>query len=340
MAALRDRIEAELPALRRYALVLVHDPDRADDLVQDCVERALRKHRLWRRPGNLRAWLFTILRHIHFNQARKGRRELNTFPMTEDVAARDTAPPEHVQLQQTVEALWKLTTDQREVLMLVIVEGLSHREAATVLGIPVGTVMSRLSRARDCLRVLIDGAPLRWVVAAAVLLAVLVAGDAGLWSLQTLRSPSPLDAVANGAIEAYRSLPWSTPSRTEDATGEASTLSRWASNVLGHRVRVPDLSDRGYRLVDRRVQHAGGGAEVVSVAFESPTGGRVLCYFKRRRGTDESPLRFRDDGDVAAVFRVDEDVAYAVAGTVGRSELTRIARLAYAGEARDAQTGE
>ncbi|HKJ94912.1 MAG TPA: hypothetical protein VKA32_04720, partial [Gammaproteobacteria bacterium] len=175
----------------------------------------------------------------------------------------------------------------------------------------------------------------------AVLLIVIVAtGLAGLWTSRALRGPASLQAVADGAIEAYRNVPWSTPAPTAPVAASAADLTGWASKALGHRVRIPDLADGGYRLVGRWVQHGDGGPRIVTVAFEDATGGRVLCYFSRRNATDESALRYRDAGNVGAVFRIDEGVGYAVAGTVGRRELTRIAELAYPADREEESTGE
>lgn len=157
MVKLKDRILAELPAVRRYALILAGDADRADDLVQDCLERALLRQRLWRRPGNLRAWLFTILRHIHANQLRALRRRPLTLPLMDDLGSVVDSQLDHVQAQQTLDALWRLSDEYRETLLLVAVEGLTYKEAGQILGIPVGTVMSRLSRAREQLRIVLDG---------------------------------------------------------------------------------------------------------------------------------------------------------------------------------------
>ena len=159
MADLIARIEAEIPALRRYATALVRDPAGAEDLVQDCLERALARRHLWRRPGHLRAWLFTLMRRIHANQARARYRRPPTVTLDEERAANVTRndPVSRAELEQTLAAIDALPVEQHEVLVLVVVEGLRYREAATVLGVPAGTIMSRLARARERLRVLRAG---------------------------------------------------------------------------------------------------------------------------------------------------------------------------------------
>lgn len=158
MPALLDDIEACVPALRRYARALTHDADRADDLVQDCLERAVRKRFLWRPTGTVRAWLFKMLLNIHRNDLRRERRARGAFvagvPPVEPSAP--AAQPSRLALAETARAMQGLPPEQREALLLVVLEGLSYSEAATVLSIPVGTLMSRIGRARAALRRLAD----------------------------------------------------------------------------------------------------------------------------------------------------------------------------------------
>ncbi|KVE34617.1 sigma-70 family RNA polymerase sigma factor [Burkholderia sp. BDU5] len=151
-----------LPQLRRYARALTGDPAWADDLVQDTAERALARMRAFRPDSNLRAWLLTILRHLYIDQLR-ARRE---FAVDEDDGPWRTleAPAGQVDalvLRDVQRMLYRLPLEQREVLLLVCVEELSYQEASTVLGVPVGTVMSRLSRAREHMRALLTDASQR-----------------------------------------------------------------------------------------------------------------------------------------------------------------------------------
>ena len=149
-------ISAHIPRLRRYARALVGDSHRADDLVQDTLERALVKFRLWRRGSDLRAWLFTIMHNIFINQL-KARREFALDDALEAVL--QSAPQsDALELRDLDAALRQLPAEQREVLLLVGLEQLSYAEASKVLDIPVGTVMSRLSRGRERLRALMSGA--------------------------------------------------------------------------------------------------------------------------------------------------------------------------------------
>lgn len=152
-------VAEHIPRLRRYARALVGDRDMADDLVQDCLERALSRLHLWRREGDLRAWLFTILHNIHVNAAR--RRNRTPAMVTIDPAKPHltdpglaVAPAQGVglELAQLDRALHQLPAEQRQVILLIGLEGLRYEETARVLGIPVGTVMSRLSRGREALR--------------------------------------------------------------------------------------------------------------------------------------------------------------------------------------------
>lgn len=142
-----------LPALRRYARALTGDVNAADDLVQDCAERALSRAHLWRRPGNMRAWLFTIMHNLNANN----RRHAASRPRL--AAIEDVPEPswpagqiERLATNQTLAAMRQLSEDHREVLILVAIEGMAYAEVAEVLGVPAGTIMSRLSRARDHLR--------------------------------------------------------------------------------------------------------------------------------------------------------------------------------------------
>lgn len=156
MSDFLDEIERALPALRRYARSLTRDIDRADDLVQDCIERAIRKSALWRPTGPLQAWLFRMLLNIYRNDLRRTRRR-GEYAALDDMAVEPAAPaaqPGHMALAEVSRALDQLPGEQREALLLVVVEGQSYTDAAGILGIPAGTLMSRLGRARAALRVL------------------------------------------------------------------------------------------------------------------------------------------------------------------------------------------
>lgn len=158
---IRDDIVAEVPRLRRYARILLKDQGAADDLVQDCLERALSRLHLFQPGTNLRAWLFTIMHNLHVNAVIRARREA---PARNGDAASDglhcATPPSQGQglaLRDMERALDQLTSEQRAVVLLVGVEGLSYAETASVLNVPVGTVMSRLARGRERLRILMNG---------------------------------------------------------------------------------------------------------------------------------------------------------------------------------------
>jgi RNA polymerase sigma-70 factor (ECF subfamily) len=151
-----DEVEAAVPALRRYARALTRDADRADDLVQDCLERAIRKRTLWRPTGPLQAWLFRMMLNIYRNDARGRRRRGDHVPLDEmPFEPSNPAPqPGYIALAELGRALGGLPADQREALLLVVLEGASYAEAAQILAIPTGTLMSRLGRARAALRTL------------------------------------------------------------------------------------------------------------------------------------------------------------------------------------------
>lgn len=151
-------IAQQIPRLRRYARALTGDRSAADDLVQDTLERALSRFHLWRRGSDLRAWLFTIMHNIFVNQARSRARHqheaLEEDPHAEALRGRD---PEWLELRDLASALAHVPEEQRAVLLLVGLEQFTYDEAARILDIPIGTVMSRLSRGRERLRVLLGG---------------------------------------------------------------------------------------------------------------------------------------------------------------------------------------
>jgi RNA polymerase sigma-70 factor (ECF subfamily) len=142
--------------LRRYAFALLGDRDRADDLVQDCLERAWSRAHLWRR-GNIRGWLFTIMHNVNVNARRRDRRSpLMTAldPSGIDAPSRPLQE-DGLSLAALRDALGTLPDEQREVVLLIGLEEFSYAEAAQILSVPIGTVMSRLHRGRERLRQLL-----------------------------------------------------------------------------------------------------------------------------------------------------------------------------------------
>jgi RNA polymerase sigma-70 factor (ECF subfamily) len=151
-------LEVEIPRLRRYARALTRDVSRADDLVQSCLTRAVAKQHLWQPGTDLRAWLFTILHNQHVNDVRRSVRE-GVSVAVEDMAPMLTVASNAIaalQLRDLEAAIAKLPQEQRQVILLVGLEGMRYEEVALILGVPVGTVRSRLSRGRDQLRRLMD----------------------------------------------------------------------------------------------------------------------------------------------------------------------------------------
>lgn len=152
-------IAAQIPRLRRYAAALVGNLSDADDLVQDCVEKALANRHALRDGTRLGGWLLSILHNLHVSGLRWRRRRGAEVPV-EDLAddlALSAAPADREAVRDFVRAFAQLSEEHRTILLLTGMEGLSYREAAEVLEVPVGTVMSRLARARERLRVLLDG---------------------------------------------------------------------------------------------------------------------------------------------------------------------------------------
>ena len=153
------QVEPLIPALRRYARALVRNRANADDLVQDCLERAVtRWHQ--RRDGNVRAWLFAILHNVAVDQFRKSAargRHVAIDETSESDLGEAATQERRLMYQDVLNKLARLPGEQRAVLLLVAVEDLSYADAAKVLNVPVGTVMSRLSRARERLQQEIEG---------------------------------------------------------------------------------------------------------------------------------------------------------------------------------------
>ena len=151
-----ERLVELIPRLRRYARALAGDRASADDLVQDTLERAWSKLHLYRRGTDLRAWLFTVMHNVHVNKMRAARANDVLEDDMPELALR--APQTDALLVRDLErAVSRLPVDQRAVLLLVTLEDMSYEEVARTLGIPIGTVMSRLSRAREKLRAMMLG---------------------------------------------------------------------------------------------------------------------------------------------------------------------------------------
>ena len=155
-------IEAEIPRLRRYARYLTRDADRADDLVQEALARAVAKRDSWQPGTNLRAWLFVILRNVFISELRHSAREPRSDVVADDhpSLAVKSGQDERMSLVDLQRAFDQLSAEHREILLLVAIEGMPYEEAAGILGVPVGTVRSRLSRARTALRLELDGPPI------------------------------------------------------------------------------------------------------------------------------------------------------------------------------------
>jgi RNA polymerase sigma factor (sigma-70 family) len=159
MADMVHLIEPVLPSLRRYARTFVRDASAADDLVQDTLERAISRWHQRRSDGDARAWLFTILHNLAVNHLRRAARRGRELPL-DDAGEPDVATPstqeDALRHADILAAVGQLPDDQRGVLLLVSIEDVSYAEAARILDIPIGTVMSRLARARARLLKLVE----------------------------------------------------------------------------------------------------------------------------------------------------------------------------------------
>jgi len=151
-----DIIE-QIPRLRRYARALTRDRTSADDLVQDTLERAWSKLHMWRRDSDMRAWMFSIMHNTFINHIRKNR--LDTVSIDDSALEMPTRSTQEdsLHMRDLSSAIGKLSFEYREVILLIGLEQMSYEEVANVLGIPLGTVMSRLSRGREKLRGIMAG---------------------------------------------------------------------------------------------------------------------------------------------------------------------------------------
>jgi len=149
-----ELLEAQIPRMRRYALTLTRNHDRADDLVQTALMRAIAKQHLFQPGTNLRAWLFTLLHNQHVNEVRRSVNQgisIDLEDASKDlVAVANTSAPR--QLKELDAAIGRLPIEQRQVILLVGLEGMAYEEVAAILMVPIGTVRSRLSRGRAALR--------------------------------------------------------------------------------------------------------------------------------------------------------------------------------------------
>jgi RNA polymerase sigma-70 factor (ECF subfamily) len=155
----RQAIIEEIPRLRRYARALLRDRDAADDLVQDSLERALSRIDNWTTGESPRRWLFTIMHHLFVDRLRRARRHAQAMTLMPETIDAVAVPPSQPDRLASVEVLWaldRIAPERRAALTLVAVEGFSYADAANVLGIPAGTLMSRIARGREELRSILD----------------------------------------------------------------------------------------------------------------------------------------------------------------------------------------
>ncbi|MGE4248005.1 MAG: sigma-70 family RNA polymerase sigma factor [Parvibaculaceae bacterium] len=150
-------IVAELPTLKRYALRLTKCAHLAEDLVQDCLARALSRRHLFNNDANIRPWLFTVMHNLHVSNCRQAtvRSTYAKGQMATACEGREAAQEHVTDLNRVYRAITSLPKEQRDVVVLVTLQELSYQEAATVLAIPIGTVMSRLARGRDKIRAML-----------------------------------------------------------------------------------------------------------------------------------------------------------------------------------------
>ncbi len=161
MSDIRGLLEPQLPQLGRYARALTHDAIRADDLEQTCLVRALAKQHLWHDGTDLRAWLFTIMHNVFVSEARRRARERDGLQIMDVKPAMmpGSDPELSYRVREVQDALGQLPEWQRQIVVRVGLERALYEDAASALGIPIGTVRSRLARARESLRAIADREP-------------------------------------------------------------------------------------------------------------------------------------------------------------------------------------
>lgn len=154
-----EMVAGHIPNLRRYARVLVRDAVHAEDLVQDCLERAISREHLWREGTNLRAWLFTILHNLYINQYLRHGSVSTMVPLLDEHTHLSCPARQYhsVTLKDLARAFDRLPEQEQQVVLMVGLDGMQYEDAAAALGVPMGTVKSRLSRARRRLRRLMEG---------------------------------------------------------------------------------------------------------------------------------------------------------------------------------------
>jgi len=154
-----DTIIAQLPTLKRYAFRLTRSAHLAEDLVQDCLARALSRRHLFHSDANIRPWLFTVMHNLHVSNCRQAgvRMAFARNQMAISSEGREASQEHAADLKRVFRAINTLPKEQRDVVVLVTIQELSYQEAARALNIPIGTVMSRLARGRDSIRTILSG---------------------------------------------------------------------------------------------------------------------------------------------------------------------------------------
>jgi RNA polymerase sigma-70 factor, ECF subfamily len=152
-----ETIIAQLPTLKRYALRLTKSAHLAEDLVQDCLARALSRRHLFHSDANIRPWLFTVMHNLHVSNCRQSgvRVAFARNQMAISTEGREASQEHTADLNRVFRAINTLPKEQRDVVVLVTIRDLSYQEAANALNIPIGTVMSRLARGRDRIRAIL-----------------------------------------------------------------------------------------------------------------------------------------------------------------------------------------
>jgi anti-sigma factor RsiW len=356
--SLLDEIETAIPALRRYAHALMRDRDAADDLVHDCLERALARRHLWRGDGPVRAWMFRILLNLHRDGLRrKPQRHLVAVDSLTKEPAGPARQEAHTARDRTKGGPGMSETQpiRDEDLIAfrsgVLDDHLRKAMAARIAADPwAQATLAEWDRQDaalsalygpvaeeplpEALRARLDAAagpsvqhhPIRILAAALALLAI--GAGAGWFAAGARMSTAPAFSVADGALRAHVTYVTEVAHPVEVAADEADHLVHWLSKRLGHQIKAPDFAAEGFRLMGGRLL-PGDTSPAALFMYEDDAGHRLTLYALPEGGAENSAFQFLSSGKTQGFYWHDAGLSYAVIGDLDRDRLRAIALAAY-----------